>query len=375
LFVVASATCAFSNSIGLLIAARAVQAVGAAMLAANSPAILISAFPDEQRGRALGFQATAVYLGLAVGPPLGGWLTASFGWGAVFLVNVPIGLADVILAARVIPQDQRVVKRGESFDVTGAVLFTAGVLILIFGLNQGHAWGWTSPLLAGCLLAAALAFVAFLAVERRAAAALLDLHLFASRAFSASVISATLNYVATFSMTFLLPFYLIQARALSVAVAGLVLTAQPVVMAITAPFSGVLSDRLGARVPATLGMVIIAVCLGALSRLALDTPLIAIVTVLLILGVGVGLFTAPNMSAALGAVPGLRRGVASAVLATARNLGMVLGIGIAGAVFTSILAQAGSTPGPEAVVDGASLGLSVAAGVAVIGAITSAAAR
>jgi MFS family permease len=293
----------------------------------------------------------------------------------VFLVNVPIGLADVVLAARVIPRHQRVLKGGESFDVTGAALFTAAVLVLIFGLNQVHAWGWASPLLAGCLLVAVLALAAFVAVERRATAALLDLQLFASRAFSASVISATLNYVATFSMTFLLPFYLIQARALSVAVAGLVLTAQPVVMAVTAPFSGALSDRLGARLPATAGMLIIAVCLGALSRLGLDTPLSTIVGVLLVLGIGVGLFTAPNTSAALGAVPGMRRGVASAVLATARNLGMVLGIGVAGAVFTSILAQAGARPGPEAVVSGASLGLSVAAVVALIGAITSAAAR
>jgi EmrB/QacA subfamily drug resistance transporter len=372
LFVLASATCAFSPGIGVLIAARAVQAIGAAMLAANSPAILISAFPDEQRGRALGFQATAVYLGLAAGPPLGGWLTAVFGWGAVFLVNVPIGVADMILAARVIPRDRPALKRGESFDVTGAALFTAGVLVLIFGLNQVHVWGWTSPLLAACALVAVLALGAFVATERRAIAPMLDLHLFASRAFSASVISATLNYMATFSMIFLLPFYLIEARQLSVALAGLVLTAQPVVMAMTAPFSGALSDRLGPRLPATVGMVIIALCLGVLSRLGLDTPLINIIAVLLVLGIGVGLFTAPNTSAALGAVPGIRRGVASAVLATARNLGMVLGIGVAGAVFTSILTQVGASS--QAVVEGASAGLSVAAVVAAIGALTSAAA-
>src|SRR5204863_6061257 len=133
-----------------------------------------------------------------------------------------------------------------------------------------------------------------------------------------SVVSATLQYTSVFSMTFLLPFYLIEARGLSIGITGLVLTAQPVVMACTAPFSGALSDRLGARLPATAGMVIIAIGLGLLSRLGLDTPLAEIVAVLLLIGAGVGQFTAPNMSGALGAVPGMRRGVASAVLATAR---------------------------------------------------------
>jgi len=375
LFVVASATCAFSTNIGMLVAARGVQAIGAAMLAANSPAILINAFPEQQRGRALGFQATAVYLGLAIGPSLGGWLTAVFGWGAVFLVNVPIGLADLLLGSRVIPRDRRLVKNGESFDFTGAALFTVALLVLIFGLNQVHDWGWTSPLLTASMLAAALAFGAFIVVERHAIAPLLDLHLFTSREFSASVASATLQYTAVFSMQFLLPFYLIQARGLSVGIAGLVLTAQPVVMACTAPFSGALSDRLGARLPATFGMAIIAVGLGLLSRLGLDTPLPAIVAVLLLIGAGVGLFTAPNMSAALGAVPGMRRGVASGVLATARNVGMVLGIGIGGALFTSILAANGAAPVPEVIVAAATVGLSAAAVIAVIGTMTSAAAR
>ena len=375
LFVVASAACAFSTSIGMLVAARAVQAIGAAMLAANSPAILINAFPEHQRGRALGFQATAVYLGLAIGPPLGGWLTAVFGWGAVFLVNVPIGIADLVLGSRVIPRDRRVVKNGESFDFTGATLFTAALLVLIFGLNQVHDWGWSSPLLAGALLAAVLGFAAFVAVERRAVAPLLDLHLFGSREFSASVASATLQYTAVFSMQFLLPFYLIQARGLSVGIAGLVLTAQPVVMACTAPFSGALSDRLGARIPATIGMAIIAIGLGLLSRLGIDTALPEIVAVLLLIGAGVGLFTAPNMSAALGAVPGMRRGVASGVLATARNVGMVLGIGIGGALFTSILVTGGEAPPPALIVAAASVGLSAAAIIALVGTITSAAAR
>lgn len=187
--------------------------------------------------------------------------------------------------------------------------------------------------------------------------------------------SATLNYMAVFAMTFLLPFYLIQARGLSPATAGLVLTAQPLVMALTAPFSGALSDRIGARIPSTVGMLVIALGLALLSRLGLDTSLATIAATLLLIGLGVGLFTSPNMSAAMGAAPRRQRGIASGVMATARNLGMVLGIGVAGAIFTTLLAQSPDASTADAVVRAANAGLLAAAGFAALGAITSAASR
>jgi EmrB/QacA subfamily drug resistance transporter len=359
----------------MLVAARAAQAAGAAMLAANSPAILTNAFPEQQRGRALGFQATAVYLGLAIGPPLGGWLAALFGWSAVFLVSVPLGLCALVLAFCVIPHDTRVPSRGERFDLQGTALFTAGLVLVIVGLNQAHAWGWASPVLIACLVLGGAAFAGFVAVERLAASPLLDLELLETRAFTASVVSATLNYASLFAMIFVLPFYMIDARGLSVAVAGIVLTVQPLVMALTAPVSGIVSDRIGARLPATAGMAIIAIGLGLLSRLAIDTPLATITAILLLIGVGVGLFSSPNTSAALGAVPRPRRGVASGVLATARNVGMLMGIGIGGAILTSMLSSAGVAAGPEAMVEATNVGLLCAAAIALVGALTSAAAR
>lgn len=374
LFTCGSAVCAFSPSLALLVLARAVQAIGAAMVAANAPAILTNTFPAEHRGQALGFQVTAVYLGLAIGPSLGGWLTTAFGWSAVFLVNVPLGCVALALALRVIPHDRTAAAR-EAFDFPGAATFMLGLVLLILGLNQADQWGWTSAALAACLVCSALALVAFVRIEQRTRSPLLDLHLFASRMFSASVVSATLNYMAVLAMMFLLPFYLIQARGLSPATAGLLLTAQPLVMALTAAFSGALSDRIGARVPATAGMLVIAVGLALLSRLDLDTPLATIVATLLLIGLGVGLFTSPNTSAALGAAPPGQRGIAAGVLATARNLGMVLGVGMAGAIFTTLLAQSPDTSTADAVIHAANAGLLGAAGFAVLGAITSAAAR
>jgi EmrB/QacA subfamily drug resistance transporter len=348
-----------------------VQAVGAAMLAANSPAILTNAFPAQRRGQALGLQVTAVYLGLAIGPSLGGWLADAFGWGAVFLVNVPLGCFALLLAVRVIPHDRTDARQREPFDFPGAATFTLGLVLLIVGLSQAHTWGWASPLFAATVCAAAIALGIFVWLEHHTRWPMLDLHLFSSRAFSASVVSAILNYMAVFAMTFLLPFYLIQARGLSPAAAGLVLTAQPLVMAMVAPFSGALSDRIGARLPATCGMLAIALGLGLLSRLGLDTPLVVIAAILLLIGLGVGCFSSPNTSAALGASPPRQRGIASGVLATARNVGMVLGIGIGGAIFASLLGPASAGAAAEAVVHAADAGLLAAAAFAVLGAITS----
>jgi MFS family permease len=199
---------------------------------------------------------------------------------------------------------------------------------------------------------------------------MLDLKLFSSRVFSAGVFSALLNYMATFAVVFLMPFYLIQARGMAPAAAGLVLSAQPLLMAATAGLAGVIADRIGPRLPATAGMAVLGVALLWLSRVDLDTPIGFVVGALFVSGIGIGLFTSPNTSAILGAAPPARRGVASGLLATARSLGMVLGLGIAGAIFTTILAQAGATP--AGMVEAADAGLVVAAGMALLGAVVSA---
>ena len=200
---------------------------------------------------------------------------------------------------------------------------------------------------------------------------MLDLGLFRRRAFSAPVLSAVLNYLGTSSTFFLVPFYLIQGRGLSPSQAGLLLTAQPIVMATTASLSGTVSDRIGSRLPATAGMAVLGVGLFLLSRLGESTPLGFVAGALAVVGLGIGLFTSPNNSAIMGAVPAQRRGVASGVLATARTLGNVLGVGMAGAIFSTVLAG-GESAGPGAVVNGVGLGLLVASVLAFVGALTSA---
>ncbi len=367
IFVASSATCGLAQSVEMLVISRGVQALGAAMLFANSPAILTKNFPPQQRGQALGMQAMMTYLGLTVGPSLGGWLAQVFGWRAVFYINVPIGLLAFSLSLAFIQADKPGHEQTERFDWLGAILFSAGLIALLLGLNQGHEWGWLSPAILGCGAAAAILLALFVALENRNPSPMLDFSLFRSRLFSASTISAILNYVALYCVVFLMPFYLIQGRGWTPGQAGLILTAQPIVMAVTAPLSGALSDRIGSRLLSTLGMAIMAAGLFLLSRLESGSPDGQILVSLAVTGLGPGMFISPNTSALLGAAPRQRQGIASGILATARNVGMVLGVGLAGAIFTSVTAQGAQ----NALFDAVQLGLLVGAGGAAAGALIS----
>lgn len=367
LFVLGSALCGLAPSVGALVALRALQAVGAAMLFANAPAILTKSFPPAMRGRVLGALGTFTYLGLTAGPSLGGWIASAFGWRWVFYINVPVGALAIGLALRVIADD-RPAARTEPFDVRGAAIFTVGLVALLGALNQGHAWGWSDARTITLLVASVLVLVAFIAIERRQPSPMLDLALFRDRTFSAATLSALLNYVCVYAVLFVLPFLLIQARGLTAARAGIVLTAQPIVMAIVAPFSGSLSDRVGTRAPATLGMLVLAIGLALLAVVSRTGTLGAIAGALSVVGLGVGVFVSPNNSALMGAAPRHRQGIASGVLATARNVGMVLGVGMAGAVFTTVLARSASGADAASIARGVQASLAVAAAIAMAGA-------
>ena len=337
-FVGSSMLCGMAPDVLTLVIFRGLQAIGAAMLAANSPAILTKSFPSSQRGQALGLQATMTYLGLTVGPSFGGWLASVAGWRAVFYINLPVGLVAIWLSLRSIPVDT-VRKPEERFDWQGAIVFMLGLSALLLGLNQGHNWGWTSAPILGLLAGAVVLLGAFVTIETRVQNPMLDLDMFRQKRFSLTASSAVLNYIGVYSIIFLMPFLLIQGRGLSSAEAGLILTAQPIVMAIIAPLSGTLSDRWGTRLPAVVGMAVLSVGLFLLSLVREDTNISMIIVALGVVGFGTGTFISPNNSALMGSAPRHRQGIAAGILATARNFGMVLGVGISGAIFTTILAQ------------------------------------
>lgn len=365
LFLLGSVLCALAPSVELLIACRGVQAVGGAVLFATAPAILTRAFPAERRGRVLGLQGTMTYLGLTLGPALGGWLSQRFGWRAVFLVYLPIGLLALALTLRFLPskRDERI---GARFDPWGTATFGLGLSAVILALNRGSTWGWGSPATLGLLALGFTLLARFIAIEKRFESPMLDLGLFRNRLFTGAAASAAANYVAVFSVTFLMPFYLIDVRGLPPGSVGVFLMAPPIVMAITSPMAGHLSDRIGSRLPATAGMVILAAGLLFLARIGASGPLPLVVAALALTGLGTGIFVAPNSSALLGAAPRAQQGSAAGILATSRNLGMVLGVALTGAITSEMIRRAGDAT--QGILGGMRISYVAAAAVALCGA-------
>jgi EmrB/QacA subfamily drug resistance transporter len=336
-FVPASVLCGISPSVEMLIAARVIQGIGAAIVVSNAPAILIGSVHPSRIGQVLGLQAAMTSVGLALGPSLGGWLTDQWGWKMIFFMNVPVGVAAFAIGLRHIPGEKNLPLREETFDRVGALLFLGAFLALQVALNRGNDWGWLSaPTLGVFVGSAALGFL-FLRQETVVKYPMLHLALFRNRLFSFSVGSALVNYICMASVLFLIPFYLIQGRGFSAAKAGIVMTAQFLSMVVTAPISGRIADRVGSRVPATTGMAILAVGLFILSAMNGESPLHLTVLGLMVTGVGVAIFVTPNNSAMLGAAPPGRKGIASGILATSRLLGMATGVSIAGAILAGVV--------------------------------------
>ncbi|PKQ16803.1 MAG: MFS transporter [Actinobacteria bacterium HGW-Actinobacteria-7] len=328
-FGLGSLACAFSGSLKMLIAARVFQAIGAAMLFAAGPALVVKTFPANRRGWALGYVALAVSAGLTVGPALGGLLVGAFGWPSIFLINVPLAVIVAAFAWRLLRDDPL---PGEPFDILGALLAAATLLLLLLGLGDADRSGILSWQVIGPVVASLLAGALFVWWESRAAAPMVDLSLFSSRAFSAGLGAATLAYLSLFAVTFTMPFYLLRVQGLDAEAAGLLLTLTPLAMAAIAPTAGRLSDRHGSRGLATTGVAVLAVGLLGASFLTTTSPLWAVGVTLLIIGSGMAIFQTPNTSAVMRSTPRARAGVGSAFIAEARNVGMVIGIAITAAI-------------------------------------------
>ncbi len=331
IFTLGSAICGASVSLGMLIAARALQGLGGAFIMAVSPAMLTSAFPPNERGRALGMNAVIVALGVSVGPTLGGFITDHFTWRWIFYVNVPIGIIGVIATLRVLKE--RVSRSRGRFDPLGALLLAIGLVSLTMGLSFGYEWGWNSPLLIGTLVVSILAIAALVIVERRVKDPIIDFSLLKNRVFLSANVSLILNFMALFAVSFMLPFYLEELHGFSTQEAGLLLTPLPLTIAAVAPFSGALADRIGTRWLAAGGLLLACFGLVLLSQLNAQSSVWDIVWRLVVTGAGQAMFQSPNNSALMGAAPRDRQGIASGFLATGRVVGQSLSVALAGAIF------------------------------------------
>ena len=323
----------------VLILTRAFQGVGAAMIFGTGIAMLTSAYPVAERGRVLGISVAATYFGLSLGPFVGGFLTQHLGWRSLFFMNALLGLCIIVLVLWRL-KSEWAEARGEKFDIPGSLLYTVSLTMLMIGFSKlpGATGMWT-------LLAGLAGFAAFVAWERRAHKPLLDVTLFARNVvFAYSNAAALINYCATYAVTFLLSLYLQYIKGLDPQVAGAILVAQPIMMALFSPLAGRVSDTIEPRVVASIGMAIISVGLALLAFVGNETSIVLITIYLLLLGFGFALFSSPNTNAVMSSVEKKLYGVASATLGTMRLTGQMFSMGIVMLIFSLIMGKTQITP-------------------------------
>ncbi len=334
LFSLSSLLLSFSFSASMLISLRLVQGLGSAMLFGTSLAIVSSVFPPGERGKALGITIAAVYLGLSMGPFLGGYMTAYLGWRSIFLVNVPLGALCILFTGWKLPLEWKTAA-GERFDLRGSLLWGSALIVLIYGLSL-------IPERAGVILAVAgvAGIILFAALELGVPDPVLDIRLFShNRVFAFSNLAALINYSATYAVTFLLSLYLQISKDFSPETAGLILVAQPVTMALFAPLSGRLSDRVDPSRVASLGMAFTAGGLFLLTMIGPASSLPFLIGSLIVLGIGFGIFSSPNTNAILSSVDRSMYGVASGMVGTMRLLGQIFSMAVAMTLFSFFIGR------------------------------------
>lgn len=315
---------AMAPSIGTLIAFRVIEGTGGAMIFGTGVAILTSVYPPGERGRALGINTAATYLGLSLGPVFGGFLTHDLGWRSIFLVNIPVCILIVFLVTRRL-EGEWAEAAGEKFDLDGALLYGLALIGVMLGFSR-----LPRPLGAGLLGGGIVLACAFVFRENRAPSPVLNLGLFrTNRVFAFSNLAALINYMATFAVGFFLSLYLQYLNGLNAQQAGFILIVQPALMALFSPLAGRLSDRIEPRIVASTGMAFSAVGLFLLTFLHAHKHLGFVVGCLALLGFGFALFSSPNTNAAMGAVEKKFYGVAASALSTMRLVGQMFSMGIA----------------------------------------------
>jgi EmrB/QacA subfamily drug resistance transporter len=339
IFTASSLVAFFAPSSTILIGSRVLQGIGSAMIFGTGTAILVNVFPLQERGKILGINAASVYLGLSMGPFLGGLLTQYFGWRSLFLINVPLGLIPLALGLWKL-KGEWAGAREDRFDLVGSAIYSLMLVAVMFGFSLLPAWQGAVLVLMGMAT-----FVLLIRWESGVACPVLDVNLFRkNHVYAYSNLAALISYSATFAITFLLSLYLQYIKGLEPDQAGLIMLAQPAVMAIFSPYTGKLSDRIEPRLVATAGMVLTFVAVLAFVSLNGETSIFFIVGCLITLGLGLALFTSPNTNAIMSSVEPRHYGVGSATLGTMRLVGQVSSMSFVMMVFSLYLGKVEITP-------------------------------
>jgi EmrB/QacA subfamily drug resistance transporter len=338
-FTIASLLLSVATFPWMLIAFRAMQGLGAAMLFGTVLAILVAAYPLEERGKVLGINVASVYLGLSFGPFIGGVLTQNLGWRSVFFLNVPLGLVNTLMSMWKLPRHPEERSR-DSFDLVGSCIYCAMLFSLLYGFSL-----LPNVVATAFIFGGVFGVALFVWWEKKVKHPVLDVTLFLkNKAFTLSNMAALINYAATFAVAFLLSFYLQNIKGLRPQEAGLVLVCQPVVQAALSPVAGRLSDKVEPRILASMGMAITSVCLFFLASFSGETTLALVIMTLCVLGVGFAFFSSPNMNAIMSSVEDSLHGVASSMVATVRTLGQMFSMGIAMLTFALFMGQTEISP-------------------------------
>lgn len=338
-YTISSALCALAFSKESLIIFRVFQGIGSAMMFSTSMAILSSVFTTGERGKAFGIAVASTYLGLSLGPFLGGIMTQSLGWQSIFWINIPLGVLLLVLLFSLL-KGEWAEAEGEKFDILGSLILSASLIALIMGMSS-------LPALKGILyiIGSVVGLLIFVLWQHKISYPLLDFKLFSkNRVFAMSNVAAFINYSATYALTFVLSLYLQYVKGFEPAYAGIILIAQPVMMSLFSPLAGLLSDKSEPRIVASVGMALVSIGLALLVLVNQDTSVLSIVIFLMILGLGFALFSSPNTNAVMSSVEKKNYGIASSVLGTMRLTGQMFSMGIAMLVFSVVIGKVKITP-------------------------------
>ncbi|OHE24580.1 MAG: MFS transporter, partial [Syntrophus sp. GWC2_56_31] len=338
LFTAASFLSAISPSALSLIIFRAFQGMAGGIIFVTGLAIITSVYPPHERGRAIGINIATVYIALSLGPVLGGVMTQYLGWRSLFFAMIPLGITILTITWWKLDSEWAA-SRGEKFDLKGSLLYSICLVMLLYGFSR-------LPTLRGIALVGfgIVGFAGFVMFEARVESPLLNIRLFKNRTFAFSNLAAFINYSANFTVGFLLSLYLQFIKGLDPQSAGLILVAQPVVMAVFSPIAGRLSDRFPAQKLASLGMALCTTGLFILTFITAQTSTAVVSVGLVVVGMGFGFFSSPNTIAIMGSVEKRFYGVASAMVSTMRLLGQMLSMGLALMVFALMIGNVRITP-------------------------------
>ncbi|WP_208422390.1 MFS transporter [Latilactobacillus fragifolii] len=337
LFVIGSWLCGFNGGLPLLLGARVIQALGASMTMSNNNGIITEVFPVKERGRALGLTGSFVALGSIAGPGIGGLILAHFSWGYIFWINVPIGLLTIIFGHFILPQD--IIKTHEKIDYMGFISFAGLIVSLFLGIFIGQQIGFTAPIILAAFMVAFISAGIFVWLEQHVEQPLLSFRLFKNIDFSLSLMCAVLIFIVNFFFNVISPFYLENALGLAPNLAGYSLMIFPIVQVVVAPIAGSLSDRIGPERLTFIGLVLIAISQIGYMLMNLHTPIWLFMFFVGLVGLGNGIFQAPNNTIVMSSVGVEDLGIAGGINALARNLGMVFGISLSTTVLYSAMSR------------------------------------